>query len=81
MRSHPSLSPQPGILLDIEGQSGTNMCLGGEPDTGELHSSFIGMNVCCSAYIMKWCVVNGIVCATAADLLLILSKWKRMQNE
>ena len=26
-------------------QSGKNMCQGGKPDIGKLHSSFIGMNV------------------------------------
>ena len=26
------------------------MCQGGKPDTGKLHSSYIGMNVCGSAY-------------------------------
>ena len=33
-----------------EGQSGKNMCQGGKPDTGKFHSSYIGMNVCGSAY-------------------------------
>ena len=41
------------------------MCQEGKPDTGKLHSSYIGMNVCGSAY-EKGCVVNG-TCATAAD--------------
>ena len=58
------LSPQPGIW-GIEGQSGKNMCQGGKPDTGEFHSSYIGMNVCDSAY-ENGCVVND-TCATAAD--------------
>ena len=26
------------------------MCQGGKPDTGKFHSSYIGMNVCGSAY-------------------------------
>ena len=41
------------------------MCQGGKPDTGKFHSSYIGMNVCGSAY-ENGCVVNG-MCATAAD--------------
>ena len=45
------------------GQSGKNMCQGGKPDTGKFHSSYIGMNVCGSAY-ENGCVVNG-TCATA----------------
>ena len=64
--THPSLSPQPGDLgkfTGIEGQSGKNMCQGGKP--GKLHSSYIGMNVCGSAY-ENGCVVNG-TCAMAAD--------------
>ena len=44
--------------------SGKNMCQGGKPDTGKFHSSYIGMNVCDSAY-ENGCVVNG-TCATAA---------------
>ena len=40
-------------------------CQGGKPDTGKFHSSYIGMNVCGSAY-ENGCVVNG-TCATAAD--------------
>ena len=48
----------------IEGQSGKNMCQGGKPDTGKFHSSYIGMNVCGSAY-ENGCVVDG-TCATAA---------------
>ena len=44
---------------------GTNMCQGGKPDTGKFHSSYIGMNVCGSAY-ENGCVVDG-TCATAAD--------------
>ena len=51
---HPSISPQTGDLGDIteiEGQSGKNniMCQEGKPDTGKLHSSYIGINVCGSA--------------------------------
>ena len=49
----------------IYGQSGKNMCQGGKPDTGKFHSSYIGMNVCGSAY-ENGCVVDG-TCATAAD--------------
>ena len=50
--THPSLSPKPGIwgFSGIEGQSGKSMCQGGKPDTGKFHSSYIGMNVCGSAY-------------------------------
>ena len=39
---------------------------GSKPDTGKLHSSYIGMNVCGSAY-ENGCIANG-VCATAVDL-------------
>ena len=40
--------------------------VGGKPDTGKFHSSYIGMNVCGSAYeIENGCVVDG-TCATAA---------------
>ena len=43
------------------------MCQGGgKPDTGKFHSSYIGMNVCGSAY-ENGCMVDG-TCATAADL-------------
>ena len=42
-----------------------NMCQGGKPDTGKVHSSYIGMNVCGSA-CEYGCVVDG-TCATAAD--------------
>ena len=52
------------IITGIEGQSGKNMCQGGKPDTGKFHSSYIGMNVCGSAY-ENGCVVDG-TCATAA---------------
>ena len=35
------------------------MCQGdGKPDTGRFHSSYIGMNVCGSAY-ENGCMVNG----------------------
>ena len=34
------------------------MCQGGKPDTGKFHSSYIGMNVCGSAY-ENGCVVDG----------------------
>ena len=37
----------------------------GKPDTGKFHSSYIGMNVCGSAY-ENGCMVDG-MCATAAD--------------
>ena len=47
----------------IQGQNG--MCQGGKPDAGKFHSSYIGMNVCGSAY-ENGCVVDG-TCATAAD--------------
>ena len=40
-------------------------CQGGKPDTGKFHSSYIGMNVCGSAY-ENGCMVDG-TCATAAD--------------
>ena len=65
-----TLSPQPGIWgnllgLWLVGQSGKNMCQGGKPDTGKFQSSYIGMNVCGSAYENR-CVVDG-TCATAAD--------------
>ena len=54
-----------GGFNGIEGQSGKDMCQGGKPDTGRFHSSYIGMNVCSSAY-ENGCVVDG-TCATAAD--------------
>ena len=44
---------------------GKLLCQGGKPDTGKFHSSYIGMNVCSSAY-ENGCVVDG-TCATAAD--------------
>ena len=50
-----------GDFTGIEGQSGK----GGKPDTGKFYSSYIGMNVCGSAY-ENGCVVDG-ACATAAD--------------
>ena len=55
-------------ITGIEGQSGKDMCQGGKPDTGKLHSSYIGMNVCGSAY-ENGCTVNG-VCAMAVDQVL-----------
>ena len=54
-----------GEFTGIEGQSGKNMCQVGKPDTGKFHSSYIGMNVCGSAY-ESGCVVDD-TCATAAD--------------
>ena len=54
-----------GDITGIEGQSGKNMCQGGTPDTGKLHSSYIGMNVCGSVY-ENGCMIDG-MCATAAD--------------
>ena len=51
-----------GEFTGIEGQSGKNMCQGGKP---KFHSSYIGMNVCGSAY-ENGCVVDC-TCATAAD--------------
>ena len=36
-----------------------------KPDTGKFHSSYIGMDVCGSAY-ENGCVVDG-MCATATD--------------
>ena len=48
------------LLISLK--SGKNMC---QPDTGKFHSSYIGMNVCGTAY-ENGCVVNG-MCATAAD--------------
>ena len=39
-----------GDLGDFTGQSDKIMCQGGKPDTGKIHSSYIGMNVCGSAY-------------------------------
>ena len=43
----------------------TYQCQGGKPDTGKFHSSYIGMNVCGSAY-ENGCMVDG-TCAMAAD--------------
>ena len=42
-----------GEFTGIEGQSGGNVCQGGKP---KFHSSYIGMNVCGSAY-ENGCVV------------------------
>ena len=40
------------------------MCQGGKPDTGKIHSSYIGMNVCGSAYenrcVAHVCYGNGL---------------------
>ena len=41
------------------------MFQGGKPDIGKFHSSYIGMNVCGSAYENGY-VVDG-MCVTAAD--------------
>ena len=54
-----------GDFTGVEGQGGNIMCQGGKPDTGKFHSSYIGMNVCGSAY-ENGCVVDG-MCATAVD--------------
>ena len=51
--------------LYFEGQSGKNMCQGSKPDTCKFHSSYIGMNVCGSAY-ENGCMVDGMY-TTAAD--------------
>ena len=53
-----SQSQSLGECTGIVGQSGKNMCQGGKPDTGKFHSSYIGMNVCGSAY-ENGCVVDG----------------------
>ena len=49
-----SVSPLPGIWGNLLGLRGRVvricMCQGGKPDTGKFHSSYIGMNVCDSAY-------------------------------
>ena len=64
MMTHPSLSPQPGIwgiITGFEWQSGKDMCQGGKPVIGKLHSPYIGMNVCGSACengcVARACVV------------------------
>ena len=57
-----------GEYTGIEGQSVKNnniMCHRDKPDTGKFHSSYVGMNVCGSAY-ENGCVVDS-TCATAAD--------------
>ena len=36
-----------GCITGIEGQSGKDMC---QPDSGNLHLPYIGMNDCCFAY-------------------------------
>ena len=67
--THPSHSPQPGIWGNLLGLWGrvVRICVRVvyKPDTGKFHSSYIGMNVCGSAY-ENGCVVNG-TCATTAD--------------
>ena len=47
-----------GDFTGVEGQSGKE-CVTYQPDTGKLHSSYIGMNVCGSAACDNGCVVNG----------------------
>ena len=47
------------------------MCQGGKPDTGKLHSSYIGMNVCGSTY-ENGCVVNSVCVTTVADCVSLL---------
>ena len=55
-----------GNLLGLRGRVvRILLCQGGKPDTGKFHSSYIGMNVCGSAY-ENGCVVDG-KCATATD--------------
>ena len=46
------------------------MCQGGKPDAGKFHSSYIGMNVCGSAY-ENGCVVDG-MCTTAVHGLIFM---------
>ena len=53
-----------GDYTGIEGHRGKFMCQEGKPDTGG-HSSYIGMNVCCSA-CENGCMVD-VAHATAAD--------------
>ena len=69
--THPSLRPQPEIWGILLGRV-VRICVREvyKPDTGKLHSSYNGMNVCGSAY-ENGCVVNG-MCATAADGVLLL---------
>ena len=59
------IAVQLGEFTGVEGQSGKNMCQGGKPDTGKFHSSYISMNVCCSAY-ENGCEVDGMY-TTVAD--------------
>ena len=47
------------------------MCQGGKPDTAKLHSSYIGMNVCGSAY-ENGCVVEQCVCYYSSRLCIII---------
>ena len=67
--THPSLSPQPGIWGNLLGLRGrvVRICVREVSLTlvARFHSSYIGMNVCGSAY-ENGCVVDG-TCATAAD--------------
>ena len=60
-----------GEFTGIEGQSGKDMCQGGKPDTGKVHSSFIGVNVCGSAY-ENGCVVDGMCAAAALSMRLYI---------
>ena len=61
-----------GDYTGAEGQSGKIMCQEGvrKPDTGKFHSSYIGMNVCGSAY-ENGCVVDG-MCATGSRLSITI---------
>ena len=48
------------------------MCQGGgKPDTGKFHSSYIGMNVCGSAY-ENGCMVDGMCASTYGSGLSII---------
>ena len=46
------------------------MCQGGKPDTGKFHSSYIGMNLCGSAY-ENGCVVDGMCAAYCYDVPIL----------
>ena len=63
--THLSLNPQPGNWGILLRQSGKNMCQGSKPDTGKLHSPYIGMNVRGSTY-ENGCTYNG-MCTAAVD--------------
>ena len=52
-------------ITGIEGPGGKKMWQGGKPDTGKFDSSYVGTNVCGSAY-ENGCVVDS-MCATAVD--------------